>query len=120
MASGTELFAGVKFFPGFGYIILTGPGGILVEIMKDFSFGLVPLGMEEASDMIKSLRSYDIIKGTRGRKPVNERVLAALLCNLSELCQAAPEIKEMDLNPLICSEEEIFAADLRILVNKEK
>ena len=106
MLSGTELFIGAKYEPRFGHIILCGLGGIFVEVLGDVSSGLAPLTFNEAESMIRSLKSYRIIHGTRGKPGINESKFAEIIVRLSSLLRFATEIKEMDLNPLIGSPEE--------------
>ncbi len=118
MAKGTELFAGIKFEPGFGSLIMCGLGGIFVEVMKDVQTGLAPLTPGEALELIRNLRGYPILKGTRGRPPVNEALFAGILVKLSFLADLAPEIKEMDINPLIGTGEKIVAVDARVKIKK--
>ncbi|MDX9811392.1 MAG: acetate--CoA ligase family protein [Bacteroidales bacterium] len=118
MLTGTELFIGARYEPRFGHIILCGLGGIFVEVLGDFSSGLAPLTFNEAESMIKSLKSYRIIKGTRGKPGINEAKFAEIIVRLSSLLRHATEIKEMDLNPLIGSEEEITVVDARIKIEK--
>ena len=76
MLKGTELFIGAKYEERFGHVVLCGLGGIFVEVLKDVSSGLAPLSYEEAHSMIRSLRAYKIIQGTRGQKGVNEAKFA--------------------------------------------
>jgi acetyltransferase len=118
MLSGTELFIGAKYEPRFGHIILCGLGGIFVEVLGDVSSGLAPLTFNEAESMIRSLRSYSIIKGTRGKPGINESKFAEIIVRLSSLLRYATEIKEMDLNPLIGSPEGITVVDARIRIEK--
>jgi acetate---CoA ligase (ADP-forming) len=118
MVSGTELFIGAKYEPRFGHIILCGLGGIFVEVLGDVSSGLAPLTFSEAQSMIRSLRSYKIIKGTRGKQGINESKYAEIIVRLSSLLRYATEIKEMDLNPLIGSEENLTVVDARIRIEK--
>ena len=96
MLKGTELFIGAKYEERFGHVVLCGLGGIFVEVLKDVSSGLAPLSYEEAYSMIRSLRAYKIIKGTRGQKGVNEDKFAEIIVRLSTLLRFATEIKEMD------------------------
>lgn len=114
MLSGTELFIGAKYEPRFGHIILCGLGGIFVEVLGDVSSGLAPLTFNEAESMIRSLKSYSIIKGTRGKPGINEAEFAEIIVRLSSLLRYATEIKEMDLNPLIGSQDAITVVDARI------
>ncbi|MCR5158442.1 MAG: acetate--CoA ligase family protein [Prevotella sp.] len=119
MIRGTELFIGAKYEERFGHVVLCGLGGIFVEVLKDVSSGLAPLSYEEAYSMIRSLRSYKILKGTRGQKGINERKYAEIIVRLSTLLRFATEIKEMDINPLLADEREVTAVDARILVEKQ-
>jgi acetate---CoA ligase (ADP-forming) len=118
MLSGTELFIGAKYEPRFGHIILCGLGGIFVEVLGDVSSGLAPLTFNEAESMIRSLRSYKIIRGTRGKNGINEPKFAEIIVRLSSLLRYATEIKELDLNPLIGSLDEITVVDARIRIEK--
>ncbi|HAH25456.1 MAG TPA: CoA ligase [Prolixibacteraceae bacterium] len=120
MASGIELFLGAKYEDRFGHIILCGLGGIFVEILKDVTSGLAPLTMPEAGSMIKSLRSYQIIKGYRGKNGVSENKFAEIMVRLSTLLRFAVEIKEMDINPLLGNGEKLVAVDVRIRIEKTK
>ncbi|MBR5687642.1 MAG: acetate--CoA ligase family protein [Prevotella sp.] len=118
MIKGTELFIGAKYEPRFGHIVLCGLGGIFVEVLKDVSSGLAPLTYDEAYSMIRSLRSYKIIKGTRGQAGINEKRYAEIIVRLSTLLRFATEIKEMDINPLLADEKNVIAVDARILIEK--
>ena len=118
MLSGTELFIGAKYEPRFGHVILCGLGGIFVEVLKDVSSGLAPLTISEAESMIRSLRSYKIIRGTRGKPGINESKFAEIIVRLSTLLRFATEIKEMDLNPLLGNPEDITVVDARIRIEK--
>jgi acetyltransferase len=118
MASGMELFAGVKKEGDFGHILLCGLGGIYIEVLKDVSNALLPINEDEARSMIKELKSYALIKGVRGETGVDEVVFAGILLKLSELIKAVPEIVEMDLNPLLGNDKEIFAVDARVRIER--
>ena len=118
MIKGTELFIGAKYESRFGHIVLCGLGGIFVEVLKDVSSGLAPLSYGEAYSMIKSLRGYKIIKGTRGQAGINEQKYAEIIVRLSTLLRFATEIKEMDINPLLADENSVTAVDARIYIEK--
>jgi len=118
MLSGTELFLGAKYEPKFGHIVLCGLGGIFVEVLKDVASGLAPLTFQEASSMIRSLKAYKIIQGTRGQKGLNEALYTEIIVRLSILLRFATEIKEMDINPLLANEKQVIAVDARIRVEK--
>lgn len=119
MLSGTQLFAGAKREGKFGHLIMCGLGGIFVEAMGDISTSLAPVSKHEASEMITSLRGYKIIQGTRGQEGVSEFLYNETLRRLSALCIAAPEIFEMDINPLLGNMKQVIAVDARIRIEKE-
>jgi len=114
MVSGIELFAGAKYEDNFGHMILCGMGGIFIEVLKDISMGLAPINKDEATNMIETLKSYNIIEGTRGQEGVDKHQFAELLVRLSALVEAAPEIFELDLNPLLGNKNQVLAVDARI------
>ena len=114
--SGTQLFVGAKREPKFGHLVVCGLGGIFVEVLKDVSAALAPCSVQEALRMIRSLRGYKIIQGIRGQAPVNEAAFAETIVRLSHLCRAAPEIAELDLNPLLAAGDKVVAVDARIRI----
>lgn len=118
MLSGTELFVGAKKEGNFGHVVLCGLGGIFIEVLKDVSSALIPIGKTEALGMIHSLKSYKIIQGVRGQKPIDELAFAETICRLSALLEMAPEIVEIDLNPLLGSDLGVVAVDARIRIEK--
>ena len=118
MIKGTEVFIGAKYEQRFGHVVLCGLGGIFVEVLKDVSSGLAPLTYGEAYSMIKSLRGYKILAGTRGQKGINQQKYAEIIVRLSTLLRFATEIKEMDINPLLADEKDVVAVDARILIEK--
>ena len=118
MLKGTELFIGAKYEQRFGHVVLCGLGGIFVEVLKDVSSGLAPLSYPEAYSMIRSLRAYKIIKGTRGQQGINEQRYAEIIVRLSTLLRFATEIKEMDINPLLADDKDVIAVDARIRIEK--
>lgn len=118
MLSGTQLFIGAKKEDKFGYLIMCGLGGIFVEAIGDITTGLTPISKTEATSMIKSLRGYKLIEGTRGQEGVNEFLFTDSIRRVSALCNAAPEIFEMDLNPLLGNPKQVIAVDARIRIIK--
>ena len=118
MISGTELFLGAKSEDNYGHLVMAGMGGIFVEVLKDVSVGLAPLTKFEAEEMIKNLKSYKIFEGVRGQEPINQEKFAEFIVRLSKLVTVAPEIFEMDINPLLASGNNITAVDARIRIEK--
>lgn len=115
---GTEVFIGAKREQKFGHMVLCGLGGIFIEVLKDVRAGLAPLSCEEALKMIRELKSYKIIQGIRGQEPVNEVKFAEAVARVSVLVKTAPEIFEMDLNPLLGNKDRVVAVDARVRVEK--
>ena len=116
MLKGIELFVGVKRESNFGHLIMCGMGGIFVEVLQDIQVGLASISNLEAKNMIQNLKSFPILKGIRGQKGVNIQLFAEIIERISNLLEIAPEIEEMDINPLIASKNEIVAVDVRIKI----
>jgi len=118
MLFGTEIFIGASREEKFGHQVLFGIGGIFIEVMKDVKAALAPVNKEEALALLKDLRGYKIIQGIRGQEPVNEELFAETVARVSALVTVAPEIAEMDLNPLLGTPTSITAVDARIRIEK--
>lgn len=118
MLKGTELFAGVKRENKFGHLILFGLGGIFIEVLKDVRSVLSPVSEKEALQEMKKLASYKIIEGVRGKEGVDQQKFANIISRLSALVEAAPEIAELDLNPLLGTNNMVVAVDARIRIEK--
>ncbi len=116
MISGMELFCGAKREGRFGHLVMAGMGGIFIEVFRDVATALAPVSEQEAASMIRSLKSYKIIKGFRSTAGVNEEAFARVITSISDLLTVAPEICEMDINPLLGTPEGIVAVDARIRV----
>ena len=118
MLSGTELFVGAKHEDKFGHLVMCGLGGIFIELLKDVSVALAPVSFDEAMTMITRLKGYGILKGARGMEEVNVELFAQIIQKLSALLKAAPEIFEMDVNPLLGKKDKVVAVDARIRIEK--
>ncbi|MDF1558723.1 MAG: acetate--CoA ligase family protein [Bacteroidales bacterium] len=116
MISGHELFCGATREGRFGHLVMAGMGGIFIEVFKDVATALAPVSDQEARSMIRSLKSYKIIKGVRGAPGVSEEAFARVITAISNLLTAAPEIAEMDINPLLGTPDGIVAVDARIRI----
>jgi acetyltransferase len=116
--SGEEVILGIKRDPSFGPIIMFGLGGLYVEIFKDVSFRVAPIDEIIADSMIRQIKSYKILDGIRGKTPRDIAAIRECLMRLSQLALDCPQIKELDINPLIVLEEfkGSFVADARILL----
>jgi acetate---CoA ligase (ADP-forming) len=118
MLSGHSVYVGAKKEAKFGHMVFCGLGGIYIEVLKDVQSSLAPVSLEEASGMISRLQSYKIIQGVRGQEGLNESLFAEIITKVSALCLAAPEIAEMDINPLMGNMQSLKAVDARIRIEK--
>ncbi|MHC4414605.1 MAG: bifunctional acetate--CoA ligase family protein/GNAT family N-acetyltransferase [Planctomycetota bacterium] len=114
---GTELILGAKKDRVFGSIIMVGTGGIQTEIIADRVLGLPPLNERLALHMLEACRCWPILKGFRGRPPMKIDLLIEILMRLSYLVADCPEIKELDINPLLVTRAEVVALDARVITS---
>ena len=118
MISGKEVFIGSKRESGFPPLILCGSGGIYIEALNDISMSLAPVDIDEAKEMVSRLQIKPILEGIRGQIPCNLEAFYEAIKKLSDLLDATPEIVELDINPLMISEQDIIAVDARIKIKK--
>ena len=118
MLDGTEVYIGAIRDAKFGHQVFFGLGGIFIEVLKDVQSSLVPISADEAKDALSKLRGYKILQGVRGQQPVNIDVYAEQIARVAALVMAAPEIAEMDLNPLLGNPKNVVAVDARIRIEK--
>ena len=118
MLDGTDVYIGAIRDPKFGHQIFFGLGGIFIEVLKDVQSALAPITAAEAKEMLKQLKGYKILEGVRGQEGVNLDLYAEQVARVSALVQAAPEIAEMDLNPLLGNPRYVTAVDARIRLEK--
>ena len=118
MLDGTEVYIGAIRDAKFGHQVFFGLGGIFIEVLKDVQSALAPVNIDEAKELLTKLRGYKILQGVRGQQPVNVDVYAEQIARVSALVQAAPEIAEMDLNPLLGNPKNVVAVDARIRIEK--
>jgi acetyltransferase len=118
MQQGMELFIGSKREPGYAPIVVCGLGGIFVEVLKDVSTAMAPISEQESLQMIQNLKAYPMLQGIRGKKGIDINSYASSIKKIGLLVQAVPEIMELDLNPLLATENKIIAVDARIRIEK--
>ncbi len=118
MLDGTDVYIGAIKDPKFGHQVFFGLGGIFIEVLKDVQSALAPITAGEAKEMLKQLKGYKILQGVRGQEGVNLDLYADQVARVSALVQAAPEIAEMDLNPLLGNPRYVTAVDARIRIEK--
>jgi acetyl coenzyme A synthetase (ADP forming)-like protein len=111
---GVEMIVGALHDPTFGLLIACGTGGILVDVLADTAFRLHPLNASDATEMIDELRGSRLLRGYRGSPPADEHALRDVLLRVSELVRVAPEIQELDLNPVIVLSAGARVADVRL------
>jgi len=118
--SSTEVIVGATKDPTFGPTIMFGLGGIFVEILKDVSFRLIPITRDDAVEMIHEIRSYKILEGARGMPKADEGALVDILLNTSRMVSDCPEIKELDMNPILVYERGAKIVDARVILEEKK
>lgn len=119
-APGQEVIIGVTKDLQFGHAVMFGLGGIMVEVMKDVSFRIVPLSGKDAAEMTSEIRGARALEGIRGRKPADVAAVRDLLVRVSDLVSRHPGIEEMDLNPVIVHEKGLIVADARVVLAEER
>ncbi|MBI2259693.1 MAG: acetate--CoA ligase family protein [Flavobacteriia bacterium] len=113
---GEELYCGAIKQGDFGHLVLAGLGGVFLELLHDTSGALAPIDKEEAKEMLTKLKAYPIIKGYRNKKGINEESYIDLITRLAALVYVVPEIEEIDLNPIIATEDKLYPVDIRIRI----
>ncbi len=116
---GVEVIVGTKYDDQFGPVIMYGLGGIMVEIIKDVAFRVLPISPTGARKMIAETKSYPILDGARGTPPLDRKALQRLLVLCSDIVESYPQIQEMDLNPVIVHQKGISIVDVRIILKSE-
>jgi acyl-CoA synthetase (NDP forming) len=114
--SGVEVIVGMSKDPQFGPVLMFGLGGILVEVLKDVSFRIVPVTERDAQEMIREIKGYPILEGYRGQKPASIPALEKLIVKVSQFVEKNPQIKELDLNPIFAYPDKAVAVDARIIL----
>ena len=112
----TEVIVGSIMDPQFGPAIMFGLGGIFVEVLKDVAFRIAPIDADEATEMISEIRAYPLLKGYRNVPPADLEAITEILLNTSRLVTDHPDIKELDLNPIMVYEKGAKTVDARIIL----
>jgi acetyl-CoA synthetase (ADP-forming) len=114
--AGTEVIVGSIKDPQFGPALMFGLGGVFVEVLKDVTFRIAPVNEDEAAEMISEVKAYPLLKGYRNTPPADLKAIVKVLMNTSKLVLDNPEIKELDLNPIIVYEKGAKTVDARIIL----
>lgn len=117
---GYELFIGAKYDSLFGPVIAFGTGGTGVEIYKDVAIGLPPLNQTLVRRMMEETKVYRMLKGFRNKPPANLKLLEEIIIRFSQMLIDFPQIKEVDINPLLIDENRAFVLDARVVIDREK
>jgi len=116
---GVEVIIGTKIDDQFGPVIMYGLGGIMVELLQDVAFRVLPISPTEARKMIEETKSFPILDGARGAPALDKKALRKLLMLCSDIVESYPQIDEMDLNPVIVHEKGVSIVDARILLKSD-
>jgi len=118
--AGVETIAGMNRDPQFGPLLLFGLGGIFVEVLEDTTVRVAPVSEPEAEAMIDEIDSAPLLRGARGRDPVDEAGVVETIQRLSQLVTDFPAILELDINPLVATPDGVSAVDVRLTIDQEK
>lgn len=113
---GTQVIVGMSKDPQFGPVMMFGLGGVLVEVLKDVSFRIVPLEKRDAKQMVREIKGYPVLEGARGKDPADVAAIEALILKLSAFAEANPQVEEIDLNPVFAYSDGVIAVDARIVI----
>lgn len=116
---GVEIIIGMTKDAQFGPVIMFGLGGIMVEILKDVSFRIVPLAKKDAREMIRDIKGYPVLEGYRGQPPSDVAALEDMIMKVSAFVERTPVIKELDLNPVFAYEDGVVAVDARVVLEAD-
>jgi acetyl coenzyme A synthetase (ADP forming)-like protein len=119
VTGGREVILGMNRDPQFGPLLMFGLGGIYVEVLRDVTFRLAPLGREDVQEMITEIRGYPLLRGVRGQRAVDMEGIINTLLRISQLVTDFPEVVELDINPLLVRDEGqgVVAIDMRLVLS---
>ena len=114
--AGTEVIMGMTMDQQFGPVLMFGLGGVMVEVLKDVAFRVVPLEPRDAKQMLREIQGFPVLDGYRGSDPADLDTLESILLKLSAFAEANPEVNELDLNPVFAYADGAVAVDARIVL----
>lgn len=115
---GTEVIVGMTTDAQFGPVMMFGLGGIMVEVLKDVAFRIVPLEARDARQMVREIRGFPVLQGVRGQAPADVAALESLILRVSSFVEQHPEIAELDLNPVLAYADGALAVDARVVLKE--
>ena len=116
---GIEVITGMTLDAQFGPVLMFGLGGVLVEVLKDVAFRVVPITARDARQMVREIQGFPVLQGYRGQEPADLEALESLLLKVSQFIEGHPEIAELDLNPVFAYPKGAIAVDARIVLSEE-
>jgi len=116
--AGTEIIMGMIKDASFGPVVMFGLGGVLVEVLKDVSFRIVPIELADAAEMTSEIQGKKLLEGYRGQEPADVPFLQEMLVKLSDFVDATPGIEEIDMNPVFAYKEGAVVVDARIILSE--
>jgi len=116
---GVEVIAGTTTDTQFGPVLMFGLGGVLVEVLKDIAFRIVPIERRDAREMVCEIQGFPLLQGYRGQPAADLAALEDVLLKLSAFAEADPDAAEVDLNPVFAYPKGALAVDARIVLRAE-
>jgi len=116
---GVEVLAGVTIDPGFGPVLAVGLGGIWVEVLRDTSLRVLPVGPDEVRQMLGELRGLPVLLGARGGAAADLDVLAKVIAGIGELAGSVPGLQALEVNPLWVSGDRVEALDVLVIADQD-
>ncbi len=116
---GIEIIMGMTMDAQFGPVLMFGLGGVLVEVLKDVAFRVVPITARDAQQMVRDIQGFPVLEGYRGQEPADLPALEELLLKLSQFVEAHPDVAELDLNPVFAYPQGAVAVDARIVLAED-
>jgi acyl-CoA synthetase (NDP forming) len=120
VSGGIEMVVGGVNDPAFGPVVMCGTGGVLVEVLDDTAFGMCPLSEADARSLVERVKGRVRLRGFRGSAPADEAALRRLLVRASQILHLCPEIREMDLNPVMVLPAGAVIADVRVRIGSAR
>ena len=117
---GTEIIIGMIKDPSFGPVLMFGMGGVLVEVLQDVAFRIVPIDRQDAAEMMAEIQGKKLLTGYRGKEPADQQALQEVLVKLSDFVEATPGIEEIDMNPVFAYREGVAVVDARIILSPQQ
>ena len=116
---GVEVIIGMSKDAQFGPVLMFGLGGVLVEILKDVAFRIVPLTRRDVGEMVREIKGYPLLEGYRGQEAVDVAELEEMIIKVSNFVEKNPDVEELDLNPVFAYSDSAVAVDARVILGED-